>query len=142
MATTLPTKEMIIAVVDKGDAILMRKKPAGSLPYRETWYLFGCERVPSKDDSTTIKEYLKNEIGIVVDVDSRSIPFAQETKADHDGVTKCFIYVNLLCHYVSGTPRLPMGAEKIEWIPKNMLSGYDLVPPSVRLLKTLGMIAF
>lgn len=26
----------------KDDAILMRKKPDGSPPYKETWYIFGA----------------------------------------------------------------------------------------------------
>jgi len=134
----MSTKELIIAVVDNGDAILMRKKPEGSAPYAETWYLFGCERMAKQDDPKTVKEYLKKEIGIEVDVDSQLIPFANETKQDHDGITKLFIYINLLCHYVSGTPKVPKGAEKVEWIPKDKLADYDLVPPSVKLLKSMG----
>lgn len=50
MNESLPTKELIIAVVEKDDAILMRKKLAGSKPYEEMWYSFGCERISSQDD--------------------------------------------------------------------------------------------
>jgi hypothetical protein len=132
------TKELIIAVVDNGNELLMRKKPAGSFPYTEMWYLFGCEHVPRQNDERTMKEYLNKEIGIEVDVDSRSIPSAQETKPDHDGVTKLFTYTNLLCHYVSGIPQIPKGAEKIEWLLIEKLAEYDLVPPSVKLLREMG----
>ncbi len=136
--TDIQTKNLIIAVVDKGDALLMRKKPIGSAPYEETWYLFGCERISGQEDSMTMKDYLKKEIGIEVEVDLKSIPSAEETKPDHDGITKHFTYINLLCHYKSGVPLLPKGTEKIEWLPKDKLADYDLVPPSVKLLKGMG----
>jgi hypothetical protein len=69
------TKELIIAIIEKDGSILMRKKPYGSPPYNETWYLFGCDRIPSQNDSVTIKNYLKLELGIDVLVDNKSIPF-------------------------------------------------------------------
>jgi hypothetical protein len=133
-------KELIIAVVEKDGSILMRKKPAGSPPYQETWYSFGCERIPNQDDPKTLKNYLKTEIGIDVEVDNKQIPFGNEIKKGHDGVTKLFIYINLLCRYLDGAPIVPKGAEKVEWIPKEKLGKYDLVPPSVKLFKILGYI--
>lgn len=136
----MPQKELIIAVVEKDSALLMRKKPAGSPPYVETWYSLGCDRIPGQDDPTTIKNYLKSEVGIDVEVDPKSIPFGTEIKEDHDGITKNFIYVNLLCHYLGGTPKIPKGAEKIEWLPKNSLGSFDIVPPSINLFKSLGYL--
>ncbi|MBI2062547.1 MAG: hypothetical protein HYT64_02575 [Candidatus Yanofskybacteria bacterium] len=136
----LPTKELIIAVVEKDDAILMRKKPAGSAPYEETWYSFGCERIPTQDDPTTLKDYLKTELGIDVEVDNESIPFGAEIKKDHDGIEKNFIYINLHCKYLGGDPKIPKGAERVEWISKDKLMEYDIVPPSIKLFKTLGWL--
>lgn len=138
MNNNLPTKELIIAIIENDDAILMRKKPEGSQPYKETWYSFGCDRIINQDDPTTIKSYLKDTIGIDVEVDQKSIPFGTEIKEDHDGIEKNFIYVNLLCKYVSGSPRVPQGAERVEWIPKDKLNEYDVVPPSIKLLRELG----
>jgi hypothetical protein len=141
MNGNLPTKELIIAVIEKDDAILMRKKPAGSQPYDETWYSFGCERVPSQDDPTTLKDYLKSELGIDVEVSNESIPFGAEIKQDHDGINKNFIYVNLRCKYLGGEPKIPKGAEKVEWISKKELGEYDIVPPSLELFKKLGYLS-
>ena len=140
MTNNLAQKELIIAVIEKDDSILMRKKPAGSPPYKETWYLFGCERIPRQDDPTTLKNYLKIELGVDVEVYNEVIPFGAEIKTDHDGVEKNFIYINLKCKYLGGTPKLPEGVEKVEWIPKNKLSEYDIVPPSLKLFKGLGYI--
>lgn len=139
MRSDFPQKKLIIAVIEKDGSILMRKKPAGSPPYKETWYLFGCEPIADQEDSITLKNYLKKELGIDVEVCNRSIPSDSEIKNDHDGILKEFTYVNLLCTYVSGQPRVPTGAEQIEWIPEATFSHYDLVPPSVKLLKTLGL---
>ena len=140
MQTNLPTKELIIAIIEKGDSILMRKKPEGSPPYKETWYMFGCEQIPEQDDATTLKNYLKTEIGIEVEVSHESISPAFEIKQDHDSIEKKFIYIHLRCHYVSGTPIIPKGAERVEWIPKDKLKDYDLVPPSVKLLSNLSYL--
>lgn len=138
MKNNLPTKELIIAIIEKDDAILMRKKPEGSLPYKQTWYSFGCDRIANQDDATTIRNYLTETIGIDVKVDSKSIPFGTEIKEDHDGIEKNFIYINLLCRYLSGDPKIPQGAERVEWVSKEKLNEYDIVPPSVKLLKGLG----
>ncbi len=37
----MKTKILNIAVIENNGKVLMRKKPDGSLPYKETWYLFG-----------------------------------------------------------------------------------------------------
>ena len=96
MNNNLPTKELVIAIVERDDVVLMRQKPEGSSPYKETWYSFGCDRIPNQDDRTNIKNYLKDTIGIDVEVDNQSITPAFEIKEDHDGVEKNFIYINLI----------------------------------------------
>lgn len=141
MNDNLPQKELIIAVIGKDDSVLMRKKPQDSLPYKETWYLFGCEPVPNQDNPTTIKNYLKSELGIDVEVSSELLPPDFEIKQDHDGIEKNFVYTNLKCHYLGGNSKTPKGAERVEWISKDKLSEYDLVPPSRRLLKAMGYLS-
>mgnify|MGYP001582720250 CR=1 FL=1 len=94
----LESKTLLIAVVENGDNILMRKKPGGSLPYKETWYLFGCERKSNQDDEKTLIEYLKEVIG--VDVYSPvNVGEDSEVKQDHDGIVKNFTYRDFSCHY-------------------------------------------
>ena len=82
---------------------------------------------------------MKKEIGIAVTVSSQPT-HGTEIKKDVDGVEKLFIYRNFLCAYVGGTVTVPQGAERVEWIPREKLSQYDLVPPSVKLLTTLGYL--
>ncbi|MEK9158153.1 MAG: hypothetical protein AAB638_03160, partial [Patescibacteria group bacterium] len=89
----LPQKELIIAIIENDDAILMRKKPEGSEPYKETWYLFGCEPISHQDNPTTLKNYLKTEFGVDVEVSNEQVSFANEIKVDHDGVEKFFTYI-------------------------------------------------
>ena len=137
MSDNLLTKELIIAVIEKDDTVLIRKKPAGSPPYEETWYLFGCEPIAEQDNPTTLKNYLKTELDIDVDVSNELIPSDFEIKQDHDGIEKNFIYINLHCKYLGGEPKTPKGVERVEWIPKDKLTEYDIVPPSTKLFKTL-----
>ncbi|HSX02332.1 MAG TPA: hypothetical protein VLI05_03380 [Candidatus Saccharimonadia bacterium] len=48
----MPIKVSIIAIIfsQRRDAILLRKKPAGAPPYRQSWYLPGAELDPDKSD--------------------------------------------------------------------------------------------
>ncbi len=140
MKSNPPQKELLIAIIEKDNSVLMRKKPTGSPPYNETWYLFGCEPVHSQDNLATIKNYIKHELDIDVEPINESLPPDFETKPDHDGIEKLFIYLYLRCTYISGTPKIPEGIEKVEWIPKDNLGDYDLVPPSVKILKKLRYI--
>ncbi len=138
MIDNIPQRELIIGIIEKDDSILMRKKFQGSPPYSETWYMFGCERISTQDDQTTLKNYLQEKIGIEVEVSKELIEPAFEFKQDNDGIEKKFFYINLRCQYLSGVPKIPEGAEKVEWISKSKLKNYDLVPPSVKLLKQLN----
>jgi len=135
----MQTKTLAIAVIKKGNQVLMRKKPEGSKPYKETWYLFGCEFAPEDDQKEALKKYLSNQIGITVEV-TQEFGSAEETKEDYDGETKQFVYLNMLCAYISGEPRVPEGTERVEWVEIEKLREYDIVPPSVELFKKLGYL--
>src|SRR5262245_38622897 len=112
----LETKILLMAVIeDKEGKILMRKKPDGSPPYKETWYIFGCEARPGNEESETLTEYLKNDLGIKVGSVSK-ISEDSETKVDHDGIMKKFVYHDYRAIYEDGTVKTPPGIEKIEWI--------------------------
>lgn len=128
-----------MAVIQKSDSILMRKKPEGSFPYEETWYLFGCERDPMKEDSETLDEYIYNILGLHTQYFEK-ISTDEEIKEDHDGITKKFLYSDFICQYRSGEPIAPEGAEKVEWVPKDRLSEYDIVPPAVKFFKKIGYL--
>lgn len=129
-----------MSIVEKDDTILFRKKPIGSKPYTETWYLFGVELVSGNDPQETLVTYLQKTIGISVTI-IKSLGWASEVKEDTDGEMTQFIYLDTLCAYISGEPQIPQGAEKIEWLSKNSLSSYDIVPPAVDLLTRVGYLS-
>ncbi|MEX2411168.1 MAG: NUDIX domain-containing protein [Candidatus Paceibacterota bacterium] len=128
----METKILIIAVIRKGNKVLFRKKPEGSLPYNETWYLFGEELVGDSKPEEIIKNKVKKQTGIDIKLIDR-LGWDTEIKTDHDGKEKLFIYLDALCDYVSGKLELSEGIEKLEWIHINDLDDYDLVPPSREL---------
>lgn len=135
----MQTKVLVIAVVKKENTILMRKKPEGSPPYSETWYLFGAEIVAGENPEEAIIEEIRLKSGITVSVNHR-ISWDIEVKNDLDGIEKFFVYLDIECEYESGEITVGEGIERIEWVKIEDLSRYDIVPPSRALFKKLGYL--
>ena len=133
----METKVLIVGIVRNGDKVLMRKKPAGSSPYAETWYIFGAELKSGIDVDTAIKEQVRNQAGVEINVAER-FSWDTEVKHDLDGVEKQFVYLDILCDYASGDLIMGEGIEKLEFVPVSNLNNYDVVPPSVSVFKKLG----
>jgi hypothetical protein len=137
----MQVKVLIVAIVEnKKGEILMRKKPDGSLPYKETWYIFGAELVPGQPPDETLRTHILKQTGIATEMVAE-LDWDMEVKADLDGVTKQFVYLDVRCRYVSGELQLTPGIEKLEWIPKEKLAEHDIVPPSKILFRKLGYMA-
>ena len=136
----MQTKVLIIALIKKGNTILMRKKPAGSPPYKETWYLFGAEATPDISPDDALKSHVKKQAGINITI-TQKFSWDTEVKHDLDDVEKFFVYLDVICEYASGELTLSPGIEKLEWVEIEKLSEYDIVPPSVELFKKLGYLS-
>lgn len=135
----METKILVIGTIKKGDSVLMRKKFAGSPPYTETWYSFGADFISGEDPKAIFTRYIHDFLGIEITASDPSF-WDTEVKADLDGVVKQFVYLDLICHYVSGEPRVPEGLEAVEWISPDQLTEIDIVPPSVVMFKRLGIL--
>jgi hypothetical protein len=135
----MQTKVLIVGVVKRDGAILMRKKPAGSPPYEETWYIFGAEATPDIDPDQAIINEVRVKSGINVSVTSK-ISWDTEVKHDLDGIEKFFVYLDVECEYIDGEIVVGEGIEKIEWVKPEDLSSYDIVPPSRILFEKLGYL--
>lgn len=133
----MQTKVLIVGVVKKDGAILMRKKPEGSPPYKETWYIFGAEAAPDVNPDQAIIDEVRSKSGVLVTVKNK-ISWDTEVKNDLDGIEKFFIYLDVECEYESGDIVVAEGVEKIEWVKFEDLSSYDIVPPSRILFEKLG----
>ena len=135
----METKVLIVAVVEKDGAILMRKKPAGSPPYKETWYIFGAEAKSDTSPDDLVKAEVFGKAGVLVTVKNK-ISWDTEVKKDLDGITKFFVYLDVMCEYESGELRAGEGIEQLEWVRPENLDEYDIVPPSRILFEKLGYI--
>lgn len=137
----IKTKVLNIAVIENDGKILMRKKPDGSQPYKETWYSFGGEIVDGKSPEEAAKEIVKLQTGINIKL-RKNLSWDTEIKKDLDGEIKQFIYLDSLYDYVDGNLQIGknQNIEKLEWIPIEDLRQYDIVPPSVILFKKLGYL--
>ncbi len=129
----MKTIVLAIAVVRKEDSFLLRKKPDGSPPYPQTWYLFGGEiNAEDRDPEKVLKRVVKEQAGIDIRM-IEQIGWDTETKKDHEGKLAFYIYLDCLCEYVSGELVAGEGIEKVEWAPEHKLPEYDLVPPTKKL---------
>lgn len=133
----MQTKVLIIGVVKKDGAILMRKKPDGSPPYKETWYMFGAEVTPEVNPDQALIAEVFAKSGVTVEIKNK-FSWDTEIKHDLDGIEKFFVYLDVECEYVSGNIRIGEGIEKIEWIKPEDFDKYDIVPPSKVLFQKLG----
>ena len=136
----MKTTILVIGIVKNGDRVLLRKKPDGSPPYKETWYLFGGElNADNQNPDEVLISTLKKQTGVDIKTTER-LGWDTETKPDHDGNMTFYIYLDYLCEYVSGDLVPAEGIEKLEWVPIEQLSSYDLVPPSRKLFKKIGYL--
>jgi len=129
-------KTVILAIshVKKGDSFLFRKKPDGTLPYKETWYGFGTEVDSSRDDiDVELCNHIKKQTGINVTI-SEHLWWDMETKPDLDGNQTFYVYLHTIAEYFDGEPVLSEGIEKLVWIPVEKLDDYAIVPPSKKFL--------
>lgn len=134
----MQTKVLIVAIVqNKHGEILLRKKPNGSPPYTETWYIFGAELHPGVLLEDSLVAHIQRQAGVTVRMTSQ-VSWDTEVKHDLDGVEKQFVYLDAICEHVGGELTLSDGVEKLEWVPKDKLCEYDNVPPSVTLFQKLG----
>ena len=132
-------KVLNIAVIEKNGAILMRKKPDGSPPYKETWYLFGGEVANDKTPEEAAKEIVKSQTGLDIKL-RENTGWDTEIKHDLDGEEKQFIYLDSIYDYASGDIIVGDGIEKVEWAPIEKLNEYDIVPPSRILFEKMGYL--
>ena len=137
----MKTKILSVAVIEKDGKILMRKKPKGSMPYKETWYSFGGEVINGKSPDEAVKEIVKLQTNINIKL-RQALSWDTEIKKDLDGETKQFIYLDSIYDYIDGELKIGdnQNIEKLEWISIEKLGEYDIVPPSVILFKKLGYL--
>jgi len=137
----MKTKVLNIAVIEYNGKVLMRKKPNGSLPYKETWYLFGGEVAEGQSSEEATIEIVKLQTGINIKL-RKNLTWDTEIKNDLDGERKQFIYLDSMYDYVDGELKIGenQNIEKLEWIPIEKLSEYDIVPPSIILFEKLGYL--
>ena len=117
----------------------MRKKPDGSAPYKETWYIFGATATPDISPEETVKNEVRSKAGIDITVKNK-ISWDTEVKNDLDGVEKFFVYLDVLCEYLGGELTPTPDLEKLEWVKLTDLKNYDIVPPSRLLFEKLGYL--
>lgn len=135
----METKVLVVAVVENNGKVLMRKKPEGSPPYNETWYIFGATVTAETPVDESIKQEVRTKAGVDIAITYKAT-WDTEIKNDLDGVRKFFVYLDVVCEYMGGELVAGDGVERLEWVVKSELCNYDIVPPSRVLFEKLGYI--
>jgi hypothetical protein len=129
-------KTVILAIshIKRDDTFLFRKKPDGTLPYKETWYGFGTEINSEKSNvDTELCNHIERQTGIKIKV-AEHLWWDTETKLDLEGTPTFYVYLHTVAEYVSGELTLSENIEKLEWVNVADISEYDIVPPSKAFL--------
>ena len=131
----MKTVIMPVAIIKNGDSILLRKMNPERNPYREPWAIFGG-RIEGDD---SVQDALNRELlarwGFKVRIEER-LWWDEEIKTDHDGETKRFIYLDVICAVDEGTPS-PGHGEELKWVTAEQLSNYAINPPTKVVLDRL-----
>jgi len=135
----MKVKVLNIVIVENDEKILMRKKPDGSPPYDETWYISGGEVKDGIPPEEAAKQVIKEQTGVNTKL-RENVCWDTEIKEDLDGEVKQFIYLDSIFDYVDGGIVVGEGIEKVEWTPIKQLGDYDIAPPSRVLFEKLGYL--
>ena len=133
----MKTVLMAIAVIRKGDHVLIRKFDPDRNPYQEPWGLFGGRLEGDGSIEDKLNRELQQRWNMTVSI-KEQLTWDDERKTDHDGEEKHFIYLDALCELASGDPKPVNPNEELKWVPVNKLGEYQQVPPGVKLFKKLG----
>lgn len=127
---------MAVAVIKKDDQIF---DPAKN-PYQQEWGLFGGRLEGDGSIVDALNRELQERWNMTVSITKR-IGWDQEQKIDHDDEEKRFIYLDALCNLETGDPKSTNPNEELKWVNVADLHGYELNPPSAKLLKESGFIS-
>ena len=130
---------MLIAIIRDGDKILLRKFDPSKNPYKEDWGLFGGSVGDGLLIESANKDF-KKRWNMELEL-TKELWWDSETKIDHDGEEKQFIWLDAECKITEGSPEsVGNPNEELRWVHINELSSLDHVPPSKKVLEKMGFL--
>lgn len=136
----MKTVLMAVAVVKDGDKVLLRKMDPAKNPYQEPWALFGGRIEGDGPIVDSLNKELSGRWNFSVNI-TEKLWWDEETKVDHDGEEKRFVYLDALCSVEGSQPEPVNQNETLEWVAVADLGDYDLNPPTKTLLQRLQYIS-
>ena len=153
------TRYIVAAIIQKGDQIIIGKKPKGQPPYPDVWQIPGggvedkqkaieLISVELYDDiyfHNELKREVREELGIEIAnihcivPQYRSKPREGETKNKHGELTH-YVFLEYLCDYVNGKIKAADDLAEAKWIAKSELKNISVTPPSAEMYRELGWI--
>jgi len=135
----MKTVLMPVAVVRSGNKILLRKMDPSKNPYKEPWAVFGGRVETESVVVDALNKELMSRWNFTVAIIER-LWWDEETKVDHDGEEKRFVYLDAICEVVSGESSPVNTNETLECVDLKDVKTYDLNPPTKALLDRLDYL--
>lgn len=129
---------IVSALIKKdGRYLFMRQtKPGGAYP--NNLHIPGGGLEPGEDPDEAVRREILEETNVTVNNLSR-FDFDYDI-VDYKGAPTQLIFLRYLCDWCDGIAQAGSDASHIVWLSQNELREDDHNPPSLRLLKKLGLV--
>lgn len=128
------------AVIQRGDQILLGRKPKDIGPYPNTWVIpGGGVHLEGESLEEGMRREIMEETGMTVGP-LEPLFFDEDIEPDKNGKQTHYLYVTYKTEYVSGTIRPGDDVAKLEWVNIADLKNLPLPRPSLKLFKRLGWL--
>jgi 8-oxo-dGTP diphosphatase len=129
-----------VAVITKGDKVLLGRKPKDVGPYPNTWIIpgGGIHLGQETTEEALIRE-IHEETGIEI-VDIAPLMFSTDTEPDKHGIPTYFIHLVYTAKYKSGEVHAQDDVARLQWIPISDIPKITVARPSVLTFRTLGWL--
>ncbi len=130
----------VVAVITKGDHVLLGKKPKDVGPYANTWIIpggginFGEETVEE-----ALHREIREEAGITIK-NIKPLIFMTDNEPNKHGEMTYFVHLVYTADYDSGEIHADDDVAYLEWVPIKKIPSLTVARPSITTFKKLGWL--
>lgn len=130
----------VVAVITKGDKVLLGRKPKNVGPYPNTWIVPGGGINLGEE---TAEEALIREIHEEAGIEIKNIKpllFISNNEPNKKRIMTYFIHLVYTAEYASGEVKAQDDVAELKWIPIKDIPKITVARPSITTFKTLGWL--
>lgn len=130
----------VVAVITKGNKVLLGRKPKDVGPYPNTWIIPGGG---VKLGEETAEEALVREIHEETGLEIKTIKpliFIPDNEPNKKGIMTYFIHLVYTAEYASGVAMAGDDVTELKWFPIKDIPKITVARPSITTFRTLGWL--